>query len=221
MPSRALILDVDGTLVDTNATHVEAWHEAFAIHGYDVTPERLTVEIGKGGDKLVPAVIGEDADRRDGKKLREAHDEAFLKRAAHDSFAVFPGVRALLETARARGIRTAVATSSKNDHLDATLASAGLDLRALVDEVVTASDARESKPAPDIVVAAVERLGLDPAACTMLGDTPHDGTASRGAGVAFVAVRCGGNDDTVLRAAGARAVLQDPAELLARLDELI
>jgi phosphoglycolate phosphatase-like HAD superfamily hydrolase len=103
------------------------------------------------------------------------------------------------------------------DYLDATLESAGLDLKPLADEIVTADDAESSKPAPDIVVAAVGKLDLAPAQCVMIGDTPHDAAACRGAGVPFIGLSCGGWSADPLRQAGAVAVYADPVDLLEHL----
>jgi phosphoglycolate phosphatase-like HAD superfamily hydrolase len=115
-------------------------------------------------------------------------------------------------------LRIALATSAKMDYLDATLESAHLDLKLVVQEIVTADDAASSKPAPDIVVADVQKLGLAPDQCVMVGDTPHDGEACGRAGVPFIGLRCGGWSAEALRAAGARSVWTDPVDLLEHLD---
>lgn len=120
---RGMIFDVDGTLVDTNPTHVEAWRRAFKRLGYDISPERITIEIGKGGDLLVPSILGEDVETRQGKAL-------------------------LFLALRERRIRTALATSSDKKHLEAICASAGIDLPGLADVLVTKDEAEASKPAP-------------------------------------------------------------------------
>ncbi len=213
----AMIFDVDGTLVDTNEAHVDAWQYALRRSGYDVPRERIAVEIGKGGDKVVPSLVGRHADARDGSAIRAAHGERFIAIARSTRFRVFPGARALLERLRELGISTAVATSSQREYLDADVASSGLDVESLVDIVVTGSDAERSKPSPDIVVAAVERLSAAPERSIMVGDTPFDGEACAGAGVAFIGVLCGGRAADELLGAGARAVYDDPADLLAHL----
>ena len=183
MAARAYILDVDGTIVDSNAAHVEAWQQAFAAHGHLVEAGRISIEIGKGGDKLVPAILGEAAEDREGESLRKAQTEAFLKIAASRKLSPFPGARELVAELRRRGIRTAIATSSGSDHLEALSRSAGLDLTHLTDELVTADDIEESKPAPDLVVAAVRKLGLPAAGCVMVGDTPWDARAATSSGI--------------------------------------
>jgi len=213
----AVIFDLDGTLVDTNAAHVEAWQDAFRKLGYDVPRSRILPEIGKGGDKLVPSIIGEDGERRDGEALRDAHGRRFLTIAGSTTFRVFPGTEELLgELGR---FATAVATSSAREHLDAVLASSGLDLDRLVAHVVTGSDAHESKPAPDLIRAALARLGTHARRSVMVGDTRYDGEACARAGVSFLGVLCGGQSPEELRRAGALGLYADPADLLARLPQ--
>jgi HAD superfamily hydrolase (TIGR01509 family) len=221
MTIRGIIFDLDGTLVDTNRHHVEAWRRAFQRFGFEIPVERIIPEIGKGGDKLVPSILGEEDERRLGDALRQAQKEEFLAIAQRERFRVFPCVPELLQTLRERGIRTALATSSDDRHLDATLASAGCDLRHLVDVVVTKSDAPSSKPAPDLVVAAVEELGPPPAECAMVGDTIYDGQACQSAGVVFFGVLSGGTSEAALRQAGARGVWRDVAHLLSDLDRAL
>ena len=214
----AVIFDIDGTLLDSNGAHVEAWERAFATLGYRIFPDRITTEIGKGGDKLVPAVLGDDAEARDGEALRAAQKEEFLRIAGARRLPPFAGAEAIMAELRRRGIRTVLATSSNREHLEGLGRSAGLDLTSLADELITADDADESKPAPDLVVAATRKLGLSPAQCAMVGDTPYDAEACRLAGVVCLGVRSGGNDDTTLMAAGCRALWDDVGALLADLD---
>ncbi len=217
MPISGIIFDVDGTLIDSNAAHVEAWERAFMRHGYAVTPKRITVEIGKGGDKLVPSILGEAAEGRDGESLREAQTGEFLRIAASRELRAFPQARELAAELRRRGIRTALATSSGDEHLDALAKSSGLDLRHFAEELVSADDIEETKPAPDLVQAALKKLHLPPDRCAMLGDTIYDARACVAAGVACIGVRSGGNDSVALERAGARVVLEDLADVLANL----
>jgi HAD superfamily hydrolase (TIGR01509 family) len=216
-----MIFDVDGTLVDTNRCHVEAWVRAFAARGYRIPVHRISLEIGKGGDHLVPSVLGPGTAEREGKALRDAQKAFFLEIAAHERFAVFPAVPELFRALRDRGIRTALATSSDDVQFDATLRSARIDLRALADEVVTKSADASSKPDPDVVEAAVEALELEPDQCAMVGDTIFDAEACRRAGVVCLGVLSGGTPADALVGAGARAVWRDTGHLLAELDRAL
>lgn len=222
MTLRAVIFDIDGTLIDTNEAHLDAWREAFTQYGHSVSAEQLRPEIGKGGDQLVPAILGEEGEQRAGQALREAHNEAFLYIAKRRHFRVFPEVTDLFAALRERGLKAALATSSKKKFIEATEKSARFDLCSLVDVVVTADDADASKPAPDVVLATLEKLDLSPRECVFVGDTAHDAEAAKKAGVVCVAVLCGGcSSEDILRDAGARSVWRDPANLLDHLDEAL
>lgn len=221
MSLSGLIFDIDGTLMDTNEHHVEAWRRAFERYGYTVPADRIRVEIGKGGDKLVPSILGNQADERHGEKLREASAEEFQAIAGERKFRLFAGAEELLAELRRRGLRTAIATSAGTQHLDAMERNTGVKLRELVDETVTADDADQSKPSPDLVLASCGKLGLSPAQCAMVGDTIYDAEACRGAGVAMLGVLTGYNTAQTLLGSGARAVWQDVGDLLAHLDEAL
>jgi HAD superfamily hydrolase (TIGR01509 family) len=222
MPIRGVIFDLDGTLVDTNWHHVEAWRRAFATFGYDVSRDRIASQVGKGGDQLVPTVLGEEAAGRDGNALRKRHGEEFKATAGREKFGVIPGAVELLTELRRRGVKTALATSSPAALVDATMNSVGVDFRKLVDVATTADDADASKPAPDIVLAALDKLGLPPAECVMIGDTPFDVLACKPSAVACWGVACGGcHPAAALTAVGAAKVFADPADVLAHLDEAL
>ncbi|HUR96123.1 MAG TPA: HAD-IA family hydrolase [Gemmatimonadales bacterium] len=216
-----VIFDVDGTLIDSNSWHVEAWVRAFAAHGYRIPEDRIALEVGKGGDHLVPAVLGPRTGEREKAALGETQKRHFLELAAHERFAVFPEVPELFQALRKRGLRTALATSSDDRHLDATLRSARIDLREIADEVVTKSEAPSSKPDPDLVQAAVAALGLDPAQCAMVGDTTYDAEACRSAGVICLGVSSGGTGADDLLEGGARAVWRDTGHLLEELEDAL
>jgi phosphoglycolate phosphatase-like HAD superfamily hydrolase len=221
MTLRGMILDVDGTLVDTNPAHVEAWRRAFRRMGFEVPTERIIPEIGKGGDLLVPAILGEEAEKHHGEALRRVQKEEFLEIARRQKFRVFPCVPELFRALTERGVRTALATSSDKKHLEAICRSAGIDLPGLADVLVTKDEAEASKPAPDLVIVAREKLAVAPAECAMLGDTIYDGQACRAAGVAFLGLLSGGTEPEMLLQAGACEVWRDTGHLYADLDRAI
>jgi phosphoglycolate phosphatase-like HAD superfamily hydrolase len=221
MTLRGIIFDIDGTLVDTNPAHVEAWRRAFSRLGYDVPADRIVVEIGKGGDLLVPSVLGDEADKRDGEALRKGQKEEFLKIAGVERFEVFPRVPELFQGLRERNIRTALATSSDAKHLRATCGSADIDLSALADVLVTKDEAEASKPEPDLVLVTVEKLSLSGGECAMVGDTIYDAQACQAAGVVFLGLESGGTAAHKLTEAGAVGVWRDTAHLCAELDQAI
>lgn len=208
---RAVILDVDGTLVDSNDQHARAWVDAFARSRHDVSYEQVRPLIGMGGDQLLPTLVGVDADSDEGQKLERDRGEIFKADYLAECTAM-PGARALLERLRAGGLTLVIATSASGDDLDALLNVAGV--KDLIDAATSADDADESKPEPDIVNAAVRRAGCEPEEAIMIGDTPFDVAAAREAGVAIVGVRCGGSGDAEL--ADALAIYADPADLLER-----
>ena len=155
-----MIFDIDGTLVDTNPAHVEAWRRAFERLGYDVPPERIVVEIGKGGDLLVPSILGEEAGEAPRRSAPEGPEGGVSEdRRSGSGSGSFPACPELFQALRQRGIRTALATSSDKKHLQAICDSAGIDLPSLADVLVTKDDAEASKPAPDLVIVAWEKLG--------------------------------------------------------------
>jgi HAD superfamily hydrolase (TIGR01549 family) len=221
MAIRGFIFDVDGTLVDTNPAHVEAWRRAFQRLGFNIPSDRIVPEIGKGGDKLVPSVLGEAEERRVGEDLRKAQKKEFLAIARGTRFQVFPGSTEIFSALRERGIRTALATSSDEEHLNATLESAGVDLRRLPDVVVTKTPREASKPSPDLIIDALEHLDLPASQCAMVGDTVYDGHACQAAGVSFLGVLTGPASQADLMEAGARGVWKDVAHLLAELDRAL
>ncbi len=221
MPLRGIIFDIDGTLVDTNPAHVEAWRRAFQRMGYDVPVSRIVVEIGKGGDLLVPSILGEEAEKGHGETLRKLQKEEFLAIAEREPFRIFPCVPELFHALRERKIGTALATSSDKKHLMAVCRSAGLDLPSLADILVTKDDAETSKPEPDLVIVAWQKLAVGPSECAMVGDTIYDGQACQAAGVGFLGLESGGTPADALLEAGARGIWRDTGHLYADLDHAL
>lgn len=221
MTLQAMIFDVDGTLVDTNQMHMEAWWRVFQKHGFEVPIERIAPEIGKGGDKLVPAILGEAAAKEQGEALSHDEGQEFLHMAAQQQIAVFPKVGELMQALHERGVKVALTTSGEKKNLEGIEKSAHFDLQGLADLVITSSDVEQSKPAPDLIEVTVKKLGLAPDQCVMVGDTPHDVEACQRAGVRCYGVLTGGHSEETLRKAGASMVWQDVADLLAHLDKAL
>lgn len=205
---RAVLLDVDGTLVDSNDLHAEAWRVALANAGIEVPFARVRTLIGMGGDKLLPTLTGYSEESKEGRALSDARKELFLRTYAPRVKAL-PGARALVERIFAAGQLPVVATSANGAELAVLLARANLS--DLLKMTTSADDAESSKPDPDIVRAALALARVRPEQAVMVGDTPYDLKAAARASVAFVGVRSGGYDDHALR--GARAVYRDAAEL--------
>jgi HAD superfamily hydrolase (TIGR01509 family) len=212
----AAILDVDGTLVDSNDAHAQAWLAAFNEAGIDVSADRVRRAIGMGGDKLVPHVSGLDADSKTARQISARRGEIFRTEFL-PHLEPFPRVRDLVRRFLADGYRVAIASSAKADELDPLLEIAGIT--DLLHARTSADDASRSKPDPDILVAALARAGADPSRAVMLGDTPYDVAASLHAGIVSVGVESGGWTGRDL--AGAVEVYTGVADLCARYDESI
>ena len=209
-----VLLDIDGTLIDSNDAHARAWVKALAEAG--VKAEFATVRrlIGKGGDKLLPEVSGIDAESDEGKAISERRGEVFRTEYL-PGLRPTPGARELLARMKKAGLELAVASSAKKDELKDLLKVCGAD--EFIEASTSSDDAENSKPDPDIVHAALEELGHPKEQVVLLGDTPYDVEAARKAGVRVVALRCGGWGDDDLK--GAVRIYDDPAELLARFGE--
>ncbi len=221
MTLEAILFDMDGTLVDTNPMHAESFAQAFKARGYGIPADRIAPEVGKGGDQLVPDLIGVSGDEKDGEALRKDQAKRFIQTITQSPVDIVPGACELLGELKKRGLRLALATSAKPEMLEAIEKSCGVAWRDEFEVVTTAADAENSKPAPDILNVALEKLGLSPAQCAFVGDTPHDARACRAAGVACLGVLSGGHAEADLREAGCRAVYENCAALLADLDNAL
>lgn len=203
------LLDVDGTLVDSNDAHARAWQAALAEHHYVVDLALVRRWIGMGGDKLVPMATGLDHESATGRVIARRRGELFKQRELRH-VRPFPRARDLLARMKAAGLKLVVASSAAEDELELLLQRAGVS--DLLHATTSSDDAAQSKPDPDIVRAALRSAELAPRDACMLGDTPYDVEAATRAGVAIVALRCGGWNDASL--VGARAIYDDPAHLL-------
>jgi HAD superfamily hydrolase (TIGR01549 family) len=214
---KAVIFDIDGTLVDSVDLHARAWQEAFAHFGKQFTFEKVRYQIGKGGDQLLPVFLSPAEIEQFGEELEHYRGELF-KRDYLPRVKGFPGVRELFERLRAEGLRIALASSAKADELEAYKEKAGIT--GLVEEQTSADDVEKSKPHPDIFESALSLLGDPPIEqVIVIGDTPYDAEAAGKAGLRTIGVLCGGFPEDDLRAAGCVAIYRNPAELLARFAE--
>lgn len=218
MPLEAVIFDLDGTLTATHFMHARAFAEAFEAYGYGVGVDRIVRKIGEGGDRLVPEVLGEEAEAQHGDALRDRHGDRYLELVEQEGAPLRPGAVELIETLHARGIRTAIATGSKEEAMEHVMRYAETDLTELVDVVVSDADVENTKPAVDAVAAALDKLGVAPTQAVMVGDTPFDVETAARAGVACFGVTADVYSAEELHRAGARAVYADPAALLDDLD---
>jgi HAD superfamily hydrolase (TIGR01509 family) len=211
---RAVIFDVDGTLVDSNDAHARAWAAAFAEADLPVPLERIRPLIGMGGDKLLPRLTGIDIESPAGKAIAECRSRVFRERYL-PSLKPTPGARQLLEQLHHEGLQLFVASSAAADELDDLLRVAGAD--ELITSIKSSDDASRSKPDPDIVHAALEATGRPARDVVMVGDTPYDVKAAARAALGTIALRCGGWTDAAF--VNALAIFDDPADLLDRYND--
>jgi HAD superfamily hydrolase (TIGR01509 family) len=213
--ARIAVLDVDGTLVDTNYQHALAWYRAFRSLGETYPIWRIHRLIGMGGDRLVAALGGDDVEARIGDDARERWVEEFDRLI--DEVAPLPGAREFLAAVGERGHRVVLASSGKPQHVDHFLDL--LDARDLAEAWTSSEDVESTKPAPDLLQVALEKLGepLD-APSVVVGDSVFDVEAAKNAGMPAIVVRSGGFGDDELREAGAVGIYDTPADLTAALD---
>ncbi len=210
---RAAILDVDGTLVDTNYHHTLAWGRAFREQGLTLAHWRIHRHIGMGGDQLVAALAGEEFERERGDAVRSVEAERY--RELIDEVEPLEGARELLVDLKKRGHEVVLASSANADDVDTYLDL--LDARTLADGWTTSSDVEATKPEPDLIKAAVEKAGGGDA--VMVGDSTWDCEAAKRAGLETLAVLMGGFSEDELLDAGASAVFYSIQDLRDKLDD--
>jgi HAD superfamily hydrolase (TIGR01509 family) len=209
---KAVIFDIDGTLIDSVDLHAAAWREALRHFGHERPFEEVRAQIGKGGDLLMAALLPEDEVRRRGKEIEEYRLELF-KQEYLQRVKPFPMVRELFERIKADGKRIALASSAKQQELGRYKQIAGVE--DLIDAETSSDDAEKSKPHPDIFEAALGRLrGIEAADAIAVGDTPYDAQAAGKIGLRTIGLLCGGWPEAELRGAGCIAIYRDPADLL-------
>lgn len=210
----AVLLDVDGTLVDSNDAHAHAWVDALAEHDFAVDFARARMLIGLGGDKLVETVTGLPPDDAKSKRLREHRSKIFQERWL-PTIKPLLGTRALILRLRDEGYQYAIASAALDEELQPLLELA--DIADLCERRTTSSNVPASKPDPAAIEAALGVVTVDRHRVVMCGDTPYDVEACRGAGVDIIAFTSGGWANDAL--AGAVAIFRGPADLLARWDD--
>lgn len=207
MVSRAGILfDVDGTLVDTTYLHAVAWWQALRRFGHDVPMAEVHRAVGMGSDMLLEHLLGDAAE--DG--IADAHDDAF--QPWWQQLRPLPGAADLLQTCAGRGLAVVLASSAKEKEL-ATLRRV-IDADDVITAATSSDDAKRSKPAPDILRAALERSGVSARRCVFVGDSVWDVEAAARLDIACIGLTCGGTSAGELRSRGAVATYEDPAALL-------
>jgi HAD superfamily hydrolase (TIGR01509 family) len=211
---KAVLLDVDGTLIDSNDAHARAWVDVGQEFGHVIEFDEVRWLIGMGGDKVLPRLTGLQEESPEGERMLERRGEIFRERYL-PALAAFPGARELVDRLRADGRKLVVATSASETDLKALLEQAGLE--SLLEDATNSDDAEASKPSPDIVEAALKKSGAAAAHAVMIGDTPYDIEAATRAGIRAIAVECGGWGADEL--ADAVEVYASPGDLLARYDQ--
>ncbi|MEA3050303.1 MAG: hypothetical protein QOG84_2139 [Sphingomonadales bacterium] len=215
-PPRAWLFDVDGTLVDTNDLHAAAWREAFLHFGHEISFDAIRWQVGKGGDNLIPSLLPDLGD--DEQAALETWRGDLFKRCYMPRAVPFEGVRDLFERIVADGTKVVLASSSSEAEVAFYLGLIGAE--DLIAESTSKDDAENSKPCPDIFEAALAKLGLPPTEAVVVGDSVWDMKAAARTGLSAIGFRCGGFQDEALIEAGARALFDGPADLLARFDTL-
>jgi HAD superfamily hydrolase (TIGR01549 family) len=209
---RAVIFDIDGTLLDSVDLHARAWVEAFAHFGVETPEPEVRRQIGKGGDQLMPVFLPKARVEQEGQEIESYRSDLF-KREYLDKVRPFPAVRPLFERIRKAGLTIALASSGKKDEVAHYQEILGIT--DLVDAVTSSDDADRSKPHPDIFLAAIDKLeGIARPEMIVIGDTPYDAQAAGKAGLATVGFLCGGFPEADLKAAGCIAFYRDPQDLL-------
>lgn len=210
-----VLFDVDGTLVDTTYLHTVAWWEALRRLGADVPMAKIHRAIGMGSDKLLDHLLGPARDRDKDEQTSTAHD--ILYGAWWERLRPLPGAAELLRAVADRGHAVVLASSAKEPELEKLRRVIGAD--DVITAATSSSDAEQSKPAPDIVQAAIDQSGVDRRAAVFVGDSVWDVQAAARLDIPCIGLSCGGTSAGELNEAGAVGVYDDPAALLAHLDE--
>jgi HAD superfamily hydrolase (TIGR01509 family) len=217
MADAAAILDIDGTLVDSNYHHALAWFRSFCDHGHVLPVWLIHRAIGMGGDHMIEALAGEVIEREQGDAIRASEKEHYM--ALIDQVRPLDGARELITDLNERGRQVVLASSAKPEEVDHYLDL--LDARDIADSWTTSGDVKQTKPNPDLVLAALDKLGTDHNGAVMVGDSTWDCKAAKAAGVETLAVLTGGFSAQELFDAGALSVFGSIQELRERLPSTV
>lgn len=212
---QAILLDIDGTLVDSNDKHTDCWVEAFAHFDRKVEWDVIREQIGKGGDLLVPDTLNAREMRRFGEKVKEYRGDLWVKKYMH-SVQPFPGIKESLQELHERGLKLAFASSSNENEVEYYVSL--LEADALLEGSTSKGDAKFSKPSPEIFQAALEQVGTKPEHTLVAGDTPYDVLASHRACLAVAALLCGGFERELL--SKAEFLFDDIPSMVKELDRI-
>ncbi len=210
--AEVLLTDIDGTLVDSNTLHAEAWRRAFEHFGIHLGMDEAWRQIGKGADQLIPTFVPDEARRKELEPQLKEYRSRIFHRDYMGRIVPFAHAHDLLVRVRETGMKIALATSS--DPEDLKTYGRILNMEDLVDEASSSGDARRSKPAPDIFAAALEKVGMKAEQAIALGDTPYDAESAGKLGIPVIGVTCGGWKRDDLMDAGCVEVWRDPGDLL-------
>lgn len=214
---KGFILDIDGTLLDSNEAHARTWESALRHFGYEVNTDEIRTLIGMGGDRVLPSLVPDlSAKTGKGKEISEYRKKYFLEKVVY-KIKPTQGARDFLLKLEKRQIKHVVATSAQSEELHTMLKSAKID--DLLSDFTTASDVKASKPAPDVITMALKKIKLKSSDVLMLGDTPYDVSAAMKKGIKTIALRSGGFSDEQLQ--GAIAIFDDPKDLLNNLESVL
>ena len=216
---KAVIFDVDGTLIDTVDLHTQAWVEAFKQEGYDLSYDELRQQIGKGGEKIVADFLSPEEVEKVGENITEFRKEFYQDKLISQALP-FDQVRELFERLKQDGIKIVLASSARPGSLD--YYQEILNIEDLIDGTTSTQDVEESKPAPDVFVAALDKLkGVETSDVIVVGDSPYDAQAASKIDLRTVGVLCGGFSEETLKESGCIAIYKDPADILEKYQEFL
>jgi HAD superfamily hydrolase (TIGR01509 family) len=208
---KAVIFDIDGTLIDSVDLHARAWQEIFLRYGVKTDFQKVRDQIGKGGDKLMKVFLANDQIENQGKEIQAEREKLFMRKYL-PQVKPFPRLRELFEKLREDDLKIALASSAKDEELQAYKKLTGIE--PFLAKATSSDDVAGSKPDPDIFRSARKKLGIDPEEVIAVGDTRYDVESAGKAGMSTIGVLCGGSSAGQLKAAGSIALYQDPADLL-------